>query len=81
MAFLIQCDWADQKPAVRVSMAAWLILVVLTLGVQFYIRFLVALCQEFRRMKIRYVIRIRPTLSRVPLSELKQKKQLRARAA
>jgi hypothetical protein len=63
-------------------MAAWVMLAtVWTVGVPFYLRFLVALCKEFRHVKMCYLVRIQPTVSEVPLIEKKQEKMLGARAA
>ncbi len=63
-------------------MAAWVMLAtVWTIGVPFYLRFLVALYKEIRHVKICYLVRIQPTASEVPLIEQRQEKILRARAA
>jgi hypothetical protein len=63
-------------------MAAWVMLVTAwTVGVPFYLRFLVALCGELRRVKICRLVRLQTTPRELPLVELKQEKKLRARAA
>ena len=63
-------------------MAAWVMLAtVWTVGVPFYLRFLVALYNEIRHVKICCLVRIQPTPSEVPLSEQRQKKILSVRAA
>jgi len=63
-------------------MAAWVILAtVWTVGVPFYLRFLVALFREVRQVKICYLVRIQPAVREVPLIESKQEKMLHARAA
>jgi hypothetical protein len=61
--------------------AVWAMLATIwAVGVPFYLRFLVALCQELRRVKVCYLVRIEPTASGVPVIELRRK-PLRARAA
>jgi len=50
-------------------------------GVPFYLRFLVALFGELRRVRVGYLVRIQPATSEIPLVELGQKKTLHARAA
>ena len=63
-------------------MTVWITLAtVWTVGVPFYLRFLVAVCGELRRLKTCRLVRIQPAPSEVPVIELKQKKTLHARAA
>lgn len=63
-------------------MAAWMMLVtVWTVGIPFYLRFLVAVCGELRRLKICRLVRIQPIPRAVALIESEQEKTLHARAA
>jgi len=63
-------------------MGAWVMLAtVWAVGVPFYLRFLVALCKEVRRVKVCYLVRLQPTVREVSVMEPRREKALRADAA
>ena len=38
-------------------------------GVPFYLRFLIALCGEYRAVRIRYLVRVQPAVVEIPLAD------------
>jgi hypothetical protein len=50
-------------------------------GVAFYVRFLVALGSELRYARIRYLVRVQPSVSEVPVIAARREQAPAARAA
>jgi hypothetical protein len=63
-------------------MAVWAILAIVgAVGVPFYLRFLIAMRGEWKRVQVFYLARIRPAVQEITVIEPKRKKSMASRAA